>query len=177
MAKSSVKQIEQDEKKILNELSKNASKSINDIAKSLGFSRQKVWRVINNLERNHTIWGYVAVLDNEKLNKKRFMMLIKRTNQPITKKLIDDITTRKIADEVRVNGIDITCSFYTHGNYDWIICFDAPDIKEAKGFMEYYNKLYEGFLSDIHLIEIMFSAVRSGVRNPEIKKLNDFFNI
>ena len=177
MAKSSVKQIEQDEKKIIYELSKNANKSINDIAKSLGFSRQKVWRVINNLERNHTIWGYVAVLDNEKLNKKRFMMLIKRTNQPITKKLIDDITTRKIADEVRVNGIDITCSFYTHGNYDWIICFDAPDIKEAKGFMEYYNKLYEGFLSDIHLIEIMFSAVRSGVRNPEIKKLNDFFNI
>ena len=42
MPKNSNEQIEQDEKKILHELSKNANKSINDIAKKLGFSRQKV---------------------------------------------------------------------------------------------------------------------------------------
>ena len=45
MAKNSVKQIEQDEKKILEELKENANKSINDIAEKCGFSRQKVWRV------------------------------------------------------------------------------------------------------------------------------------
>jgi DNA-binding Lrp family transcriptional regulator len=49
MAKNSVEQIEQDEKRILEELAKNANKSINDIAKTCGFSRQTVWRVINNL--------------------------------------------------------------------------------------------------------------------------------
>ena len=69
MAKNSVKQIEQDEKKILEELSKNANKSINDIAEKCGFSRQKVWRVINNLEKNHAIWGYTAVVDEKKINK------------------------------------------------------------------------------------------------------------
>ena len=76
MPKNSVKQIEKDEIKILGELTKNANKSINDIAKSCGFSRQKVWRVINNLEKNHTIWGYVAVVNQEKLNKKRYLMLM-----------------------------------------------------------------------------------------------------
>ena len=177
MAKSSIKQIEQDEKKILNELSKNANKSVNDIAKTCGFSRQKVWRVINNLEKNHTIWGYTAVLDNEKLNKTNYILLIKRTNKPISKKLIDDVITRNIADEVRKNCIDISCSFFSHGNYDWIICFNAPNIREAKGFMEYFNKLYEGFISDIHLITIMFSAVRSGIKNPEIEKFKDIFKI
>ena len=77
MPKSSVKQIEQDEKKILDELTKNANKSINDIAENCRFSRQKVWRVINNLEKNHTIWGYTAVVYEEKLNKKSYLMLIK----------------------------------------------------------------------------------------------------
>jgi DNA-binding Lrp family transcriptional regulator len=177
MVKSSIKQIEKDEKKILGQLSKNANKSINDIAKTCGFSRQKVWRVINNLEKNHTIWGYVAVLDNEKLNRNNYIMLIKRSNKPITKKLTDDVTSRRISDEVRENGIDITCSFYTHGNYDWVICFSADNIREAKGFVEYFNRLYKGFLSDIQLIEVLFSAVRSGVRNPEVDKLNDFFEI
>jgi DNA-binding Lrp family transcriptional regulator len=42
MAKSSAKQIEQDNKKILDELAKNANMSINEIADKLGFSRQKV---------------------------------------------------------------------------------------------------------------------------------------
>jgi DNA-binding Lrp family transcriptional regulator len=95
MAKSSVKQIEQDEKKILDELSKNANKSINDIAESCGFSRQKVWRVINNLEKNNTIWGYVAVVNQEKLNKKRYIMLMKRSNKPVSKEVINHITSRE----------------------------------------------------------------------------------
>jgi DNA-binding Lrp family transcriptional regulator len=177
MSKSSLKQIKQDEKKILKELSKNANKSINDIAKTCGFSRQKVWRIIKNLEKNHTIWAYVAVLDNEKLNKKNYMMLIKKTNKPITKEVINDVTTRKIADKVRESGVYIECSFLTHGSYDWVICFSASNIREAKGFVEYYNKLYEGFLSDINLIEIMFPVVRAGVKNPEIDRLNDFFQI
>ena len=177
MPKSSNKQIEKDEKKILKELSKNANKSINEIAQTLGFSRQKVWRVIKNMEKNHTIWGYTAVLDNEKLNKKTYIILIKRTNKPITKKLIDDIETRNFADEVKEKGIDIICSLFAHGYYDWVVCFNAKAIKEAKWFIEYFNRLYEGFISDTHLVEIMFSAVRSGVRNPEIEKLNDFFKI
>src|SRR4030043_1629205 len=98
MAKSSVKQIEKDEKKILDELSKNANKSINDIAESCGFSRQKVWRVINNLEKNHTIWGYVAVVDEEKLDKKSYIMLVKRTNKPITQELVNRIVKRELAN-------------------------------------------------------------------------------
>ena len=177
MVKSSLKQIQQDEKKILDELSRNANKSINDIAQTCGFSRQKVWRTINNLEKNYTIWGYTAVLDNEKLNRRSYMMLIKRTNKPITEELVYDITSRRISDEVRKNGIDITCSFFTHGKYDWVMCFNAKELKVAKAFMEYYNKLYEGFVSDINLIEIIFPAVRSGLRNPEMDKLNDFFKV
>ena len=177
MPKNSVKQIEQDEKKILEELSKNANKSINDIAETCGFSRQKVWRVINNLEKNHTIWGYTAIADEEKLGKKSYIMLIKRTNKPITQILVNQILNREFANRVKKMGITITNSYYTHGNYDWFICFNANDIKEAKSFVEIYNKLYEGHVSEIHLMENMFTAVSSGITNPEIEKLNDFFKI
>ena len=74
MPKNSNEQIEKDEKKILKELRKNANKSINDIAKSLGFSRQKVWRIIKSLEKNNTIWGYSAILDEQKLGKKNLYL-------------------------------------------------------------------------------------------------------
>jgi len=43
MVKRSKESIEKDENKILHELLKDSRQSINDIAKKLGFSRQKVW--------------------------------------------------------------------------------------------------------------------------------------
>ena len=74
-------------------------------------------------------------------------------------------------------GVEFTNSIFTHGSYDWIIFFNAPDVRVAKGYVETFNKLYEGYISDIQLIEKMFTAVSCGVTNPDIKKLNDFFKI
>ena len=177
MAKNSVKQIEKDEIRILDELTKNANKSINDIAEKCGFSRQKVWRVIKNMEKNHTIWGYTAVVDEEKLDKKSYIMLMKRTNKPVSEKLKNDIITRELANRLKKLGIEMTNSIFTHGIYDWVICFNANDIRQAKTMVEIYNQLYEGYVSEIHLLEKMFSAVSCGVTNPDIKKLDDFFKI
>ena len=55
-----------DEKSVLEELKKNAHDSINEIANRCGFSRQKVWRIIKNLEEERTIWGYTAIVNNQK---------------------------------------------------------------------------------------------------------------
>jgi len=177
MAKNSVKQIEQDEKRILEELKKNANKSINDIAETCHFSRQKVWRVIKNLEKNHTIWGYAAVVDEEKENKKSYIMLMKRTNKPITQEIITHIENRDLVNIVKKMGVEFTNSIFTHGSFDWVICFTANDIRDAKSVVEIYNKLYEGFVSEIQLLEKMFCAVSCGITNPDIKKFGDILNI
>jgi DNA-binding Lrp family transcriptional regulator len=177
MPKNSVKQIEEDERRILAELLKNANKSINEIAKSCEFSRQKVWRVIKNLEKNNTIWGYVAVVNEEKLNKKNFLMLAKRTNKPVTEDIINQIVNRELADKVKKSGIEITNSFYTNGVYDWVICFNAADLRSAKSFVEIFNNLYRGYVSEVFLLENMFSAVNCRTANPEIEKLKDFFKV
>ncbi len=56
MAKSSKKQIYEDELKVIVELQKNSNENIGAIAKKCGFSRQKAWRIIKELEENKTIW-------------------------------------------------------------------------------------------------------------------------
>jgi DNA-binding Lrp family transcriptional regulator len=176
MAKNSIKQIEEDEKQILNELSKNANKSINEIAKTCGFSRQKVWRIIKNLESNNTIWGYVAVVDEEKQDKRGFIVLIKRSNKPLQKEMIDKIVDRELSKKAKAKGVEILNSIYTNGIYDWIICFVAPDIKEAKRFVEDLNRTFTGYIDDTHLLEELFSAEKSGIVNPEMDKLRSFFS-
>jgi len=177
MPKSSNEQIEKDEKKILKELKINANKSINDIAKNCGFSRQKVWRVVKNLEKNKTIWGYTAILDYDKLNKKRYQMLLKRSHQPVTKQLLNNILNREIKEKVKEMGVEYLDSIYTNGYYDWILTFIANDLKSAKKVVELYKKLYGGLFSEIKLNEEMFVVQKCGVDNPEIEKLKDFFTI
>ena len=62
--------------------------------------------------------------------------------------------------------------------YDWIIIFNAPDIRTAKTMIEIYNSLYKGgYISEIILLENMFTVVNFGVTNPEIERLSDFFKL
>lgn len=177
MAKNSQKQIEVDEKQILNELSRNANKSINEIAKTCGFSRQKVWRIIKNLEKNNTIWGYVAVINEEKQNKHGFIVLIKRSHVPFDKEPIEKIISRELAQKIEKSGIELINSIYTNGEYDWVICFSATNIKEAKSFVELLTKIFSGYISEMHLMEEMFSASKNGITNPEIEKFREFFEL
>ncbi|MGF3553771.1 MAG: Lrp/AsnC family transcriptional regulator, partial [Thermoplasmatota archaeon] len=123
-----------DETKIIDQLLTNANKSINEIAKSCGFSRQKVWRIIKKLEKNNTIWGYTAVIDEEKQNKKIYILLIKRSSKPLDKDLVEIIIRKDFSKKVAKLGIKIMNSMYTNGAYDWVIYFYANDIKNAKLF-------------------------------------------
>ena len=177
MAKNSMRQIEADERKILDELSRNANKSINEIAQTCRFSRQKVWRIIKNLEKNNTIWGYVAVIDESKQNKTGFILLVKRNNRPLDEALIEKIIQRELKKKASKGNIQIKNSIYTNGMFDWVICFNANGIKEAKAFVEDFNKLFYGFLSETFLLEQMFDAEKCSIDNPEIEKLRDFFSL
>jgi len=173
MPKSSRNQIDDDEKKILRQLKMNSKESIDNIAKKCGFSRQKVWRIIKRLEKNKTIWGYSAVVDTEKLGQKRFIMLIKRSNKPLgdTINKIIDLTVHSKSQEI---GVDISCSNYLHGYYDWMFAFTTVDIKNAKKFSEMVIKEYQPVISEIQLLEDIFSVVKCNMVNPNIKKIKEF---
>ena len=175
MAKNSMQQIQKDEKKIIAELSKNSNKSINEIAKSCNFSRQKVWRIIKNLEKNNTIWGYVAVTDDEKLDKQEFIVLIKRTNNPIEGDIVDKFINRDVEKDAMQAEVEINTSIYVNGVFDWVICFSASDIRCAKRFCEGLNRQFSGHIQETFLLEKMFATKKCGIKNPEVSKIKDFF--
>ena len=174
MPKSSRAQIDEDEKKVILEIQKNSKDSIDNIAKHCGFSRQKVWRIIKRLEKDRTIWGYTAIVDEDKRGLKDYIVLIKRTNQPLTEKLADTIVVRQLEDLVPHRDVKIENSFYVHGIYDWIITFSASDIRQAKKFCEIIQKIYQGYIKDLFLLENMFSVKKQGITNPEVTKLKEF---
>ena len=119
MAKTSKKQIEKDEKKVISLLQDNARATIEDMTEKLGFSRQKVWRIIKRLEENKTIWGYSTVVNDDKLDRKRYIMLIKKSIKPLDE-LADKIVSFTMQKEVKKIGVQIEYSMFLHGEYDWM---------------------------------------------------------
>jgi len=174
MPRSSVEQIKEDEKKVIKKLLTDASESIDKIAKSCGFSRQKVWRIMKRLEQNNTIWGYTAVIDHEKQNQNSYIVLIKKTSVPIgaiMEKIIQRDLEKKYADK---ENIHIGESRYLNGIYDWVICFTAKDIREAKKFCNFLSQLFEDHISEMHLLEDIFTVKKQGILNPNVNSLEEF---
>jgi DNA-binding Lrp family transcriptional regulator len=174
MAKSSKKQIDQDEKKVIEQLQRNSNESIDKIAKTCGFSRQKVWRIIKRLENNKTIWGYTAVPDKEKQGVHHYIMLIKRSNEPASDIIGDVIDSFKKYAGKNL-GIFVQTACLLHGEYDGLLCFTAKDISVAKRFIEFINKKYSAYTNSIILLEDIFSIKISGMMNPRIDELKEFF--
>jgi DNA-binding Lrp family transcriptional regulator len=174
MPKSSKEKIEADEKKILAVLGKNSNENIDSIAKKCGFSRQKVWRIVKRLEKNKTIWGYHAVVDDEKINKKSYIMLMKRTNEPLT-----DATNKIIktsSDEIgKKVGVTVHTNCYLHGIYDWIFWFTAEDIRQAKKFSELIASHFSPYIREIHLLEEIFPLKKCQVLNPNLENFKNLF--
>jgi DNA-binding Lrp family transcriptional regulator len=173
MAKVSAKQIDIDERKVIAVLQKNAKESIDSIAADCGFSRQKVWRIIKRLEKNKTIWGYHAVVDSDKIQMKRYLLLIRKTTEPV-KELAEIIISRGIEKYAQEVGVYLEDSQYLHGMYDWEMCFSAKDIKQAKQFCETLNKVYHKYIKELFLLERIFPVKLCGLQNPNIMKLKGF---
>ena len=175
MSKSSKKSIERDEKKVLLELMKDSSQSINVISKKLGFSRQKIWRIIKKLQDEKTVWGYTAVINCEKIGMKNFILLGKRTSKPLPQEMINLAVNRKLEKMAKKNNCILDSTYYLNGEYDFISIYRAVNLQDAKRFQEEFNKLYQGYIEKTKLLEVLFPIRRIGIFNPEINKLSEFF--
>ncbi len=174
MPKSSKKQIDEDDKKLLKVLQKNSGDNIDKIAKKCGFSRQKLWRIKKRLEKDKTIWGYNAVVDDNKLDVTRYIMLVKRSSKPIGDAInkITKLTAGKKGEEI---GIDVLSVGYLHGRYDVAIVFTAENIIHAKRFKEILTNEVPNLIKEIELMEYVFLLRYGGITNPEIEKMREFF--
>ena len=174
MSKSSKNQMDQDEKRVLSELVKNANKNIETIAQLCRFSKQKTWRIIKRLEAKELIWGYTAIFDEEKMGLKHFMVLIKRSMKRLDESTINIIVSRKLEDLIKDIGITIESSSYTHGDYDWVLTFTAKDIIHAKKFSDSLLVLHPGSIEKISIMETLMFIKKHYILNPEKSRLKEF---
>jgi len=174
MVKDSKDQESINEAKIVKELRKNAKMNIETIAKNVGISRQKVYRIIKHLEETHMIWGYTAIIDEYKQGLQKFILLLKRSNQPLEKNTVETIARSRLEHTYLDLGISIESSYYLHGEYDWAMVFTAVDLRYAKKFAGLLIENYPGIIIKMNMMQILFSAREHHIFNPNPNKLAEF---
>jgi DNA-binding Lrp family transcriptional regulator len=172
MAKSSREQIVEDEQKVLNELQKNCKENIDTIAKNCGFSRQKVWKIIKQLENNQKIWGYSAIVD-EKQELQKFILFQKRTNTSLNSDDIKTLAMTRMENMKKDIGITIQSTYFIHGEYDWVTIFTAKDIRQAKKFVDTIMKRFPG-TQTISLSQILFTLREQYIQNPNPSDMKNY---
>jgi DNA-binding Lrp family transcriptional regulator len=173
MSKTSKDQILQDEIKVLDALEQHSKDSVDEIAKSCGFSRQKVWRIIKELEKRKIIWGYTAITDGELRDFKHYVLLVKRNTFPFEESLKKEIIFEKI-DAYAPDSVKIENIFFTYGSFDVVLTFYAVDLVNAKKFIQIAFKKLEKYIGDYLLLETLVPIRKQGIKNPQIKKLIEY---
>jgi DNA-binding Lrp family transcriptional regulator len=174
MVKSTKAQIQKDEMKLLAELQKNSNENIDTIAVHCGFSRQKAWRMIKQLEANKLIWGYTTVSDEKKMGLIHFIMMLKLKGIKTEEKDVDTIISRKMEESAAKLGIIIETSAYIHGEYDWILTFTAENLTQAKKFSDTVICMYPHSIQKITMMQTMIFIKKHYVLNPDRKMLKEF---
>jgi DNA-binding Lrp family transcriptional regulator len=173
MAKSSKETILHDEIKVMDALEQHSKESIDEIAKSCGFSRQKVWRIIKDLETRKIIWGYTAITDETAKNLKHFIVLAKRNTVPFGDEFRKEIILRKL-DDYPMDIVRIENIYLTHGITDWILTFYAPDIISAKKFVDETFARFSKYLQEYNIVETLVPVRKQGLKNPRMKDLVEY---
>jgi DNA-binding Lrp family transcriptional regulator len=164
--------LSQDEIKVLDALEKNGKESIDTISKICGFSRQKVWRIIKNSEKNKTIWGYVGIENNEVKGVSHFVLLVKRSALAIGAQLKKELATGKL-DSMLPENVKIENIYLTHGMYEGVVTFYAPSLVIAKKLIQNISKNLNTIISEYVLLETLIPIRKTGIKNPQMKKIID----
>jgi len=172
MAKTSLKDQKEDEKQIISELIRDSNAPLGDIAEKLGFSRQKVWRIIKRLEETKVVWGYTAVVDLEKTGTKKYFIFVKWNTQPMGKDTLAILSKGDI-----FSGFSIDSSYFIHGMFDWLFIVSVKDVVELKKFCNSLHTTFPRRISEIQTAEVLVPVRVHGIDNPSSEKIFDFYSL
>jgi len=174
MPKNRRAQMTEDDLRILGYLQKNSYRTINAIAKGCGFSQQKVCRSIKKMEKDHLIWGYSTVTDDQKQDLQKFILLIKRSVKKIDSGTADQLISYRTDKDIANLGVIVENSYFSHGEYDWILIFTARDIRQAKKFANALVYKHQGMVANANLIQILMTMRSQNILNPEYMNMREY---
>ncbi|MCB1478505.1 MAG: Lrp/AsnC family transcriptional regulator [Tepidamorphaceae bacterium] len=138
------------DRRILEEVQRDASLSIQDLADRISLSRNATWRRLQRLEEDGYVRGRVALLDRDRLGLGLMVMIAIRTDTHSAGWL------KKFHEAVRTIP-EITGVYRMTGDVDYLLQAVVPD-------MAAYDRLYKTLIGRIDLSDVSSSFVMEEIK-------------
>jgi Lrp/AsnC family transcriptional regulator len=146
------------DRRILRELQRDASVSIEDLAEKIHLSRNACWRRVKRLEEQGILRARVALLDPAKINLGLTAFIAIRTSQHDAKWL--ERFSAAVRDIPEIIGV-----YRTTGETDYMLHAVVPDIAG-------YDRLYKRLIGKIPLTDVASSFVMEKIKETTVLPLD-----
>ena len=138
------------DRRILEEIQRDASLSIQDLADRISLSRNATWRRLQKLEEDGYVRGRVALLDRARLGLDLMVMIAIRTDTHSADWL------KRFHEAVRAIP-EITGVYRMSGDIDYLLQAVVPDVAA-------YDRLYKTLIGRIDLSDVSSSFVMEEIK-------------
>ena len=146
------------DRRILAELQRDASQSIEELAGKVNLSRNACWRRVKTLEEDGVILGRVALLNPEKLNLGLSAFIAVKTAQHDPKWL--ERFAQVLGEFPEIVGV-----YRTTGETDYLLQAVVSDMKG-------YDRLYKRIIARIPLSDVSSSFVMEKIKETTMLPLD-----
>ncbi len=143
--------VDETDRRILHQLQKDASLSVDALAELAGLSRNACWRRVKMLEQSGVITGRVALLDADKLGCGLSALVLIRTDRHNA----DAMTALQNAVSVMP---EITGAYRMTGDLDYVLRVRVADVAA-------YDTFYKRLISKVALSDISASFVMENLKD------------
>jgi len=133
------------DKRLLAELQRDSTLSLDELGERAGLSRNSAWRRVARLEEQGVIKGRVALLDPEAVNAKLMVFIAVRTSRHSA-----DWAERFRAAVREIP--EIVGAFRTAGEIDYVLQARVPDVAA-------YDALYQKLIARIDMLDVSATFV------------------
>jgi Lrp/AsnC family transcriptional regulator len=142
------------DRRLLGELQRDGTLSVDQLAARVGLSRNACWRRVRKLEEDGVITGRVALVDAEKLGLGQTVFIMIRTSSH------DPEWLRRFRDAV-TSLPEIAGVYRMSGDLDYVLKARVADVKA-------YDRLYQRLIAKVPLSDVSASFVMEEIRETTV---------
>jgi Lrp/AsnC family transcriptional regulator len=147
-------QIDEIDRRILAELQRDGSLSVDQLSERVNLSRNACWRRVKRLEEDRVITGRVALVDADKVGVGLSVFVIVRTSNH------DPDWLKKFREAV-VSLPEITGVYRVSGDLDYVLRARVADVKA-------YDRLYQRLIARVPLSDVSASFVMEEIKETTV---------
>jgi Lrp/AsnC family transcriptional regulator len=142
------------DRRILAELQRDGTLSVDDISQRVGLSRNACWRRVRRLEDERIITGRVALVDADRLGLGLSVFILVRTSN-------HDPDWLKRFREATTSLPEITGVYRMSGDLDYVLRARVADVKA-------YDRLYQRLIGKVPLTDVSASFVMEEIKETTV---------